>query len=157
MKSFLFSLFVLAGIILPFQNTKAVGIGIKPNEVKLEAGIGSVVESEILINNAGNEPAVFHVYPDDFKDNIKLSPNGFNLDPGSSKIVKITSNFYYPGIYETDISVVARSLNLNSFQASPGIKIPIEITISFEVWLFIFAVLVFCCIIVVIVKIKKKL
>lgn len=108
----------------------AVSIGVKPIKIETESKIGEKISTEMLIKNTSNEPALYKIYPDDYQRNIKIVPNEFKLDSNEEKVIKVNSVFWLPGKKSTDLSVVARPLNVGSALSLPGVKVPFESKVS---------------------------
>lgn len=106
--------------------TSAISIGVKPTKVEIKSKIGERFDTEMLIKNTSNEPTLYKVYLDKYERNIKIIPNEFKLDGSEGKVVKISSMFWLPGKKSTDISIVARPLNVGSALFLPGVKIPFK-------------------------------
>ena len=108
----------------------AVGLQVNPSKIKLEGNVGEKFQTHLSVSNPSPEVAVFDVYPDSFDLQIKTSPASFVLESGQSREVNISFNFSDSGQFQTNLSVVARPLSKNSFNASGGVKIPVELIIQ---------------------------
>ncbi|MFA6410718.1 MAG: hypothetical protein WCW26_04050 [Candidatus Buchananbacteria bacterium] len=112
----------------------AIGVGVKPKEINLQAIVGREVISEFLVVNVSKEPAYYQIYADGLEKEIKLEPTDFRLEPDGSQIVKVKVNLKMPGRFNTNISVVARPLAGTGLAAASGVKIPITIVVSVWLW-----------------------
>ena len=109
---------------------EAVGLEVNPSQIKLEGAAGEKFQTHLTVSNPSPEVAVFDVYPDSFDLQIKTSPASFVLESGQSREVSVSFNFSESGQFQTNLSVVARPLSKNSFNAGGGVKIPVELTIQ---------------------------
>jgi len=79
--------------------------------------------------NISLEPILVTVFPDDLEEFIKISPVEFELMPEEKTPVNILLDFKQSksGLKKTDISIISRALEKQSFNAASGIKIPLSI------------------------------
>lgn len=110
----------------------AVGLSVSPPELNASGTIFKAARTRFTVKNSSNEVALFEIYPDDFTDEIKLSPESFILNPGDNKEISAETNFKKSGKYRTDISVVAKPIAGSSFKAAGGLKIPFTADIGEE-------------------------
>lgn len=108
---------------------EAVAVKVNPSEIKIEAN-ADLTKKEIIIENPGNNVALFEVYPDNFSDWIRIEPESFILESGKSQKVILEIKNKEIGIFSTMISVVAKPLSEREFKANAGVKIPLEIRIA---------------------------
>ncbi len=121
--------------------THATGISVRPQKLEIESSFGREVIGEILIDNISDEPAIYNVYPDDYIDNVQVSPNEFQLQPSESRIIELKTKMWLNGKYCFDLSIVSRSLNSTSMSVVAGVKLPVLINITgWTFWLVIFFV-----------------
>lgn len=123
---------------LATNSVQAVAVKVNPSEIKIEANAGVLTEKEIIIENPGENVALFEVYPDNFSDWIKVRPESFILESGKSQKVILEIKNKEIGVFSTMISVVAKPLSEREFKANAGVKIPLEIRTSekkSELWL----------------------
>ncbi len=109
---------------------EAVGLQVKPSSISLQAQIGEKISTRIQVFNPSGEVTIFDVYPDSFESEIKTSPASFILEAGESREVFISFEFKEIGQFSANLSVIARSLSKNSFNAGGGLKIPILINVG---------------------------
>ncbi len=142
------------------DNAGAVSIGIKPKEIKTSVSICEQKTIEVLIKNTGQEPAMYKVFTDSYTDNIKIKPDIFKLESREEKVLKVIFKFRLPGKVDTNLSVVARPLDINGVAASPGVKIPVNINIGFSRVMFFLAfallLLVICLITFFVLRLRKN-
>lgn len=121
---FKFLLFLL--FLFP-SSVQAIGVSISPS--RLEILSSDIDKSYLVISNVSQEPILVSVFPDDFKQYIDINPNEFKLVPEEKIKVTIAVDFASQniGVKKTDISVVSRALDRESFNAASGIKIPLAI------------------------------
>ncbi len=114
---------------LAANSVQAVAVKVKPSEIKIEANAGVLIEHEIIIENPGENVALFEVYLDNFSDWIKAKPESFVLESGEMQKVILEIKNEEIGVFSTMISVVAKSLSERKFKANSGVKIPLEIRV----------------------------
>lgn len=149
-------LLVLAGLSLATP-AHAVGVGVKPKEINLQAKSGKKIAAEILVMNVANEPALYQVYLDDTEKNITLWPRDFQLLPGASQLVKIESRFNWPEKTTSTISVVSRSPEAGGLTAASGIKIPLTIAVyGVTLWTIITGWAIIACLIIISIVLLRK-
>ncbi len=143
-------LIVIAISLLLGQGVQAVGVGVKPKAINLSVPVGRETTTEFLVINVAAEPAIYQVYPDALVDEVKISPTDFQLDPGASKIIKATVKIKSPGLFGTNISVVARPLGAGGLAAASGVKLPLSITASgLPLWLKIIGLVLTICLVLI--------
>ena len=115
--------------ILFFLPLGAQAIGVSVSPAKLEIIYPSNDKATLIITNISPEPILVTVFPDDLEEFIKISPAEFELMPEEKTPVNILLDFKQPksGLKKTDISIVSRALEKQSFNAASGIKIPLSI------------------------------
>ena len=129
MKKTLFLAVGLVMILWPLL-LMAVGLKVSPSELKTAGNIGLLIKQVLSIQNPDTVAADFQVYSDDFSTAITINPSAFSLNPQETKVVTLEAIFLAPGIYKTNISVVAKPQINNKFRTNTGIKIPWAITIA---------------------------
>ncbi|MEK7181187.1 MAG: hypothetical protein AAB738_02550 [Patescibacteria group bacterium] len=125
-----FALLLTSNLLHLTPIASAVGLEVNPSKIKLEGTTGEKFQTYLTVSNPSPEVAVFDVYPDSFDLQIKTSPASFVLESGQSREVSVSFNFSESGQFQTNLSVVARPLSKNSFNAGGGVKIPVELTIQ---------------------------
>lgn len=125
----LFFCFIFASLLfLPWLG-RAVGLRVTPTELKAEITSGQALEKEVIVENPGNEVALYQVYADDFSDWLKLAPASFILESKQSRNVIVRIEPKESGIFLTELSIIAKPLTNKAFSANSGVKIPLEITV----------------------------
>ena len=119
------SIILLLGL---FAVPSVFAIGVSANPPHLE--LNGELSAEITVANPSRDVAVFNVYPDEFKEIIKVSPASFVLEGGDEKRVKVTISPLERGKFETTLSIVSEPLLKSSFNASSGLKIPLVFTVE---------------------------
>lgn len=114
---------------LAANSVQAIAVKVKPSEIKIEANVGVLIEQEIIIENPGENVALFEVYLDNFSNWIKAKPESFILESGGLQKVILEVKNEEIGAFSTMISVVAKSLSERKFKANSGVKIPLEIRV----------------------------
>ena len=128
---------ILLFILLPFQYTWALGLSVRPQELSIFASMGQLAETELLIINSSDEPALYQVYPDDQVKNISIEPPSFRLEPGGNQQVNINVKKWLSGEYKTDISIVSQLPNAQKYAVNAGVKVPLEIIIITPRWIYL--------------------
>jgi hypothetical protein len=150
----------LAAIIFIFllsaDMASAVSVGVKPKEINIFATMFNNGTGELMVKNTGSEPAIYKIYADNYGRNIKVKPDALKLNPGEEGIVKITTRFILPRIIKTNISVLARSVNISQVAASPGVKIPIVVKVSPNYRLLNFFLLMLSILLAVVFMVEFK-
>lgn len=136
----------------------AVGIAVKPKEINLNVTVGRQTETEILVINISEEPAMYQVYPDALLEVITVTPADFRLEPNGNQIVNIIVKAKKPGRFATNISAIARPVGAGGLPTASGVKVPITIIASgILLWRLILGIFVgICLLIIFIVKLKKR-
>lgn len=123
-------LFLALLFLLFSQSALAVGVGVKPDKIDLNITAGKETQTEILVINVAEQPAIYEIYLDALEKNITISPNEFQLDPDATQIVKLNIKINSLGKFATNLSVVARPLSAGGLTAASGVKIPLTVTTS---------------------------
>jgi hypothetical protein len=152
-------LLILLFSFLLAHTSDALSIGVKPTAINIFAPLGVSAKRELLIKNTSLEPALYKVYADNYGKNIKVSPGIVELAPGEEKVIAIETRFFTPGLKKTDISVLARSMNLAQFTASPGVKISLAVYVSVgyqAIIIFFLALFIILAIVYFVLRLKHK-
>ena len=124
-------LFALIGLLLLRPGgAGAVGVAVKPTQVFLEQPIGMDGRGELLVANNTSQPALYDVAVPELSEKIIAQPASFRLEPGEGRIVALTSRLFWPRQQRTEITVVGRSLGVQSLSAGAGVKIPLTVTVA---------------------------
>lgn len=123
-------LLIIVFSLLLGQIVQAVGVGVRPKEINLEVKTGQEVITEFLVVNVAEVPAIYQVYPDGLENQIQIDPTDFRLETGANQIVTLKIKIKTPGLFSTNISVIARPLAISSFAAASGVKLSITIKAS---------------------------
>ena len=113
---------------------------------------------DLKINNISQEPISVTVIADDLVEYINIRPAEFTLLPEEIMLVNLDLDFtdQPSGIRKTDISIISKALDKQSFNAASGIKIPLTVAIVSSAWqwnaasifLAIFASLIFLALLI---------
>lgn len=106
---------------------QAVGISVAPSKLKIESIAHQVSTSYLAIKNPSSKVAIYDVYSDDLESWISVESSSFILEAGETKKVAISIRPPQPGVFSTNISIVAKPLSTREFQANSGVKIPLQI------------------------------
>ena len=93
------------------SNAYAIGISVKPSELKIQAQIGMQSSVRIKVKNPSQEVALFEVYPEEFENQISASPAKFTLESGEEKDALIKFKSGEEGVFRTYLAVVSRPLD----------------------------------------------
>ena len=131
-------------------STHATGLGVKPQKLNLQVKVGEQTTTKILVMNVTDEPALFQVSPDALGKNIKISPTDFRLSSKGSQLVKLETEFNWPGESASTISVVSRPLKAGGLTTASGIKIPLNVSVhGLPLWAIISIWTIIACLIVI--------
>jgi len=122
--------FLIFCFFLSIDQVLALGVGANPSFLDLELEVSQPKEAEILIYNISREPGFFQIFPDELNGWIKIKPDNFRLEAGENKKVKIIVLAKEEGKRATNLSVLAKPLDQQSFSVSPGLKIPLRLNIE---------------------------
>lgn len=123
-------LFAIFCFLFSFNQVSAIGIGASPSSLDLELKLGQPKEVKILVYNISKEAGIFKVFPDELNDWIKITPDNFRLEAGENREIKIEIIAKENGRKATNLSVSATPLDRASFSLSPGLKIPLKLSIE---------------------------
>lgn len=104
-----------------------LGLSVSPPELHISASPREAARAKLLVKNSSNGAAVFEAYPDEFEAFIKTIPANFILESGQEREVTVRVAPASVGQFQTAVSIVARSVLDNSFNAGGGLKIPLNI------------------------------
>ncbi len=107
---------------------QAIALKVQPAEIEVQASPGELSKQELQVTNPDSNIALFEVYPDNFSDIIKVSPESFILESGKSQKVSLEIKAKETGIFSTNISIVAKPMAGQKFKANSGVKIPIQVS-----------------------------
>ena len=120
------------GLLLFPSQVQALGVGVSPHELELEAyPLGSTASSFTVIN-ASDEEGLYQVYVEGEGENwFSIAPAEFMLDPDSSQVVEVVVSppLTAFGEYNTSICVVSL-VPASQLKVGCGIKIPTHIVIT---------------------------
>ena len=140
------------------DSASAVGVSVKPNYLSVYQISGQSTSAQILVTNVSGLPAIYQVYPDDFTPRVAVEPQGVRLEPQASQIFTIRFGFWRPGLYQTNLSVVARSPAVNNLNTASGVKVPLTIKVSmWSVWFWIIGGGLTCLLVYTVVRLVLKL
>lgn len=125
MKSFVFCLCFL--FMLPFV-VNAIGVEVSPSEIELNDK--NKLISFLKIKNTSDTIVKTDVWLDDFSYKVKIIPQQIILRPQEVTEIKfsiVKENNFKPKIYNTNVSLITRSLQTQNLLISSGVKIPIKI------------------------------
>ncbi len=130
MKIKLIILLIFSAVVFPASSAFAIGVLARPDHLNIQSYLGQTASVELLVANNSDQPAIYSVYADRLKSQIKIEPENFKLEPGETRSVWISARFFWPGIYRSDISVLARSMSAGDLSALPGVKVPLSVEVG---------------------------
>lgn len=107
----------------------AIGISVTPSKASISVAQGDQAMIRIKVANPSKDVALFEVYPDALEQIITASPKSFTLESSAERFVEIAVRGETLGSMIADISIVARPLGDQTFQAGTGVKIPLAIEV----------------------------
>lgn len=123
---------LIAFIVLFPGQAQALGIGVVPHELELEAyPMGSVADS-INVLNPSSEEALYRVYVEgEVGQWFRITPGEFVLEPGSSQVVEVVVSppVTASGDYHPSICVVSLE-HASELKFGCGVKVPVHIRIT---------------------------
>ena len=117
-------------ILLPSQ-VQALGIGVSPHKLELEAYPLGSATSSIKVFNTSNEKSQYQVYVEGESENwFSITPAEFVLDPQNSQEVEIaiSPSLIASGDYHAAICIVSL-VAASELKVGCGVKIPVHIYI----------------------------
>jgi hypothetical protein len=117
-------------ILLPSQ-VQALGVGVSPHKLELEAYPLGSVTSLINVINTSNERSLYQVYVEgDCEGWFSITPAEFVLDSQRSQEVKIaiSPSLTASGEYSADICIVSL-VSASELKVGCGVKIPVHIRV----------------------------
>ncbi len=125
------SLLLILFLILLAGQAEALGVGVAPHRLELEAyPLGSVTGSFNVVNTA-EERALYQVYADgEYQEWFTLTPEEFVLDPRGSREVKLAVSppLTASGEHRTTISIVSLEA-ASELKVGVGIKLPVLVRV----------------------------
>ncbi|OGF52523.1 hypothetical protein A3I27_02820 [Candidatus Giovannonibacteria bacterium RIFCSPLOWO2_02_FULL_43_11b] len=127
-----FAAVIFVSLFVITANAEAVGLSVSPSELRASGTFYKPASAKFTVKNSSDGVALFEVYPDDFGDAIKISPESFILEAGEKREIEASANFKKLGKYWTDISIVAKPVANSAFKTAGGLKIPFYIDVKEE-------------------------
>jgi hypothetical protein len=124
-------LLLMAFLVLLPSQVEALGVGVAPHKLELEAYPLGSTTSSINVVNTSDEKSRYQVYVEgEGKVWFSIAPEEFVLDPQSSQEVKIavSPSLTASGEHEATISVVSLA-PASELGVGVGVKIPVRIHI----------------------------
>jgi len=155
----------LLGWLLIGYQVYAAGLSVTPDKLSIQTKVKEQASQDIYVKNISPGPVIYNVYSDELVEQIEIQPNFFRLEMGDTQKVKITAQPHEAGIYLTNISVVASDLDQREFNASTGVKVPLQIIVlsaagfSFPIinlWVIIIAVVAVATLLLILAVNKRK-
>lgn len=141
----------------------AAGISVRPTKLFFKAQVNQSASQTLTVKNITTGPLIYRFYSDDLADQIIIKPEFLRLDPAESEQVVITSQLRYPGIYLTNLSVLAEAMERRDFNTIAGIKVPLEIRAEsaasnwFNQYLILLgAIILFLAVVLFLVRLKFR-
>ena len=124
-------LLLIAFLVLFPSPVQALGIGVAPHRLELEAYPLGSTASELTIINTSDEEGLYQVYAEgEGEEWFNLTPEEFVLEPGSSQVVEVAISppLTAHGEYHTAICVVSL-VPASELKVGCGVKVPVHIVI----------------------------
>ncbi len=162
MKKYYLILFIF---LFSFNLVQAAGLSVTPNELYLETKVKQEAETKLIIKNISKKATLYSIYSDEFTDQIEIVPDLFQLMPNETQKVKIKVKPLEPGIQATVISIIARDLNRQEFNAGTGVKVDLVIkaltkdntlVLIIKLWLFVIILVLIIFIIYFIIRHRRR-
>lgn len=129
-----FFLVVTAAALLSFlvfkPEAEAIGISIRPAEVKMKTTSNKPAIGRIVVKNLSSAALLFDVYSDEFEKSIKTMPSSFILEGGGEREVLARADMDGEGLFIAALSITARPLSSREIEAAAGVKVPISIEVE---------------------------
>ena len=109
----------------------AMGIGVSPSKLDIEASPLGSTSISVNVNNPSDEPGVYHVYVEgDCADWFNIEPSGFELQPEGSQqvIVNVSPPINATGEYDVQVCIIALIHN-SELNTGCGVKVPTHVRI----------------------------
>jgi len=110
--------------------TKAAGLAVTPAKVNLEMTTGQEKNVSLEVENTSSNVNLYDVWLDDEFNFIKITPQSFTLESGEKKKINLIITGERELSLATTISIIGRPLGIQEFNLTPGIKIPLSISIA---------------------------
>ena len=107
----------------------AIGISVTPSRASIIVAEKEDASIRLKVANPSKDVALFEVYPDALEQLISISPKSFTLESGAERFVEVSVRGEAVGKMVAEISVVARPLGDQTFQAGTGVKVPLAIEV----------------------------
>lgn len=124
----LFFLFLVV-LIVP-ATVSAVGIGATPAKINVTVAPGKTVTRQVEIFNIEEEELSYRVTVDNVDAMIRVEPAEFTIAGNSTKKITVRVSAQEVTTKDATLSIIAKSLAQQDFQASSGIKIPVHIVVA---------------------------
>jgi len=125
-----FLLLIAFSVLFPSQ-VLALGVGVAPHKLELEAYPLGSTTSQINVLNTSTEEGLYQVYAEgEGKDWFSITPEEFVLKPDSSQVVEVAISppLTAHGDYNASICVVSL-VPASELKVGCGIKVPVHIVI----------------------------
>ncbi|MFC2045585.1 hypothetical protein ACFLUH_02790 [Chloroflexota bacterium] len=121
----------ITALLLPCSQLHAVGVGVIPSSLELEASPLGSTTSPVNVLNSSDEEALYQVYIEgDFNSWFSISPSEFTLGPHESQEVLITLSPPITATGEHDVSICIVALaSASELKIGCGVKIPTHVKI----------------------------
>src|SRR3989344_5673384 len=131
-KVFLVVIMAFFSFLVFWRETEAIGISIKPAEIKIKTILSKPTFGRIIVKNPSPAALLFDIYPDEYEKNIKAMPSSFVLEGGNEREAVIRADMDGAGLFTTMLSVTAQPLSSREIEAAAGVKVPIHIEVEKE-------------------------
>lgn len=126
------ALIALLGLLLFPSGAAALGIGITPGSLRLEAYPLMKTSESVVVTNTSGEEGVCQVYVEgEVGEWFSVSPEEFVLEPGGSQVVEIavTPPLGARGDYEAKLCAVSL-VSASELKVGCGVKVPLQVLVG---------------------------
>jgi len=151
--------------LLVWSQIQAAGISVTPDKLSIQTYVKGEVVRDLYVKNISSGPVIYNLYAEELADEIAIQPDFIRLEASETQRIKISVKPKTMGVYVTNIAVVAQELDRRQFNASTGVKIPLDLRVTsapktvfseLSFWGIIGGALSIVALVVVIIIVRKK-
>ena len=128
-KKFIIGLTVI-GLMVGLGRLLAAGISVTPDKLSVQTYVKGEASRDLYVKNISQGPVIYNLYAEELADAINIQPDFVRLEPAETQRIKITIKPREIGVFITNIAVVAQELDRRQFNASAGVKIPLDLRVN---------------------------
>jgi len=130
MKKIIIISSVIVGWLIFIGQLYAAGISVTPDKLSIQTYVKGAVERDLYIKNISSGPVIYNLYAEELNDQITIQPDFVRLEASETQRIKIGVKPKEVGVFITNIAVVAQELDRRQFNASAGVKIPLDLRVN---------------------------